>query len=55
MTQQILLDKHDQKMDHQDMVESDAKNALPTNPLEINTMDLMGLSWIMIEEDYETC
>jgi len=55
MTQQILLDKHDQKMDHPDMVESDAKNALPTTPLEINTMDLMGLSWIFAEEDYETC
>ncbi|MDH3822922.1 MAG: hypothetical protein OES19_04200 [Nitrosopumilus sp.] len=55
MAQQILLDKHDQKMDHQDMVESGAKNALPTTLLEINTMDLMGLSWIFAEEDCETC
>ncbi|MDH3657892.1 MAG: hypothetical protein OEM77_07125 [Nitrosopumilus sp.] len=55
MTQQILLDKHDQKMPQPDMVGSDAKNALPTTLLEINTMDLMGLSWIFAEEDYETC
>ena len=50
MTQQIMLNTHSQKtnQDHI-LVGSEAKNPLPSNVHGINAIDLMGLSWIFIE------
>ena len=53
MTQQIMLTRHSQKInqDHA-MAGSEAKNPLPATIPGINTMDLLGLSWIFAEETF---
>ena len=50
MTQQIMLNTHSQKtnQDHI-LVGSEAKNPLPSTTHETNAMDVLGLSWIFIE------
>ncbi len=44
----ILQFKNDQKPTLTTLVESDAKNALPTR---ITAMDMIGLSWIFIKDE----
>ena len=46
---QVMVNNYVQKPDQLSiLVGSDAKNALPTS--SITAMDLMGLSWIFMEE-----
>jgi len=47
MTQQIMLNKCEQKTNQTYLVESEAKNPLSI----ITAMDIIGLTWIFKDED----
>ena len=50
--QQILLNKHySQKTDVSSSVGGGIQNSPPSTVHEINTMDFMGLSWILTDDD----
>ena len=50
MIQQIMLNTHNQKTNHDYiLVESEAKNLLPTKRHEIMAMDIVRLSWIFAD------
>ena len=54
MQQQIMVKKYVQKPDkschHPAKVGSEAKNPLPAKMNGLNSMDLIGLSWIFVDE-----
>ena len=54
---QVLVSKCAQKPDYSFAVKvgSEAKNPLPTKMQKSNAMDLVGLSWIFMGEDFLTC
>ncbi len=52
MTQQIMLNRNEQKMDQSNKGRRNAKNALLPCLPEINSTDLMGLSWVFTDDDW---
>ena len=58
MQQQVMVKKYGQKPDlvyYPAKVGSEAKKPLPATMHEINSMDMMGLSWVLLEDDSLTC
>lgn len=57
MQQQVMAKKYVQKPDkascHPAKVGSKAKNPLPAKMNGVNSMDLIGLSWIFVDEEKE--
>ncbi|MDH3339935.1 MAG: hypothetical protein OEL84_01470 [Nitrosopumilus sp.] len=47
MTQQIMLNKYEQKTKQAGLVENEAKNSFS----DIIAMDMIGLSWVFKDED----
>ena len=53
MTQQIILNIHNQKTDQVDIVVgNECSNTLPTTICEIDAMDLLGLSWLLVDDEF---
>ena len=53
---QVMVNVHVKKTNMpSSIVGSEAKNSLPTIANEFDATDLIGLSWIFLEDDFKIC